>query len=619
MPTPSRTRPYRELLTPSLHRRFTKAAGVSLLLCYLEAIVIGDKSSSGIRTLLLFLCPLLVFVLRVALLHFGSRSTASPFRTFRRYLGDTDVFEVLFCYVATAWLYAQFYIWSVPAGANLDWVSQGRSWERQRLNERPIYLRSFYIGLGLLQTALHLYLDYDKIQRPTCPTPSSSSSEARPVEGFNALEQFKIRLLPLVKEIGIISLSLSILGPIIYAFTVRRLAWQTSLFFARLLRYDIPHAAELSIIPPYHITLIFRSLVSGFLLLLLWRVSNLAFDIYVAQEPLKRGQPISQDSRDPNGVLINGLQSKKPLVKGFAFWELAQISRNFPQRRVLIFKDIDRIGGPTWSQICTECLKTIQAVNSRISEYGQPSSEQQATFRPQDVQSLPRIGPPLREEPVFMNPSPPSTKRELVENRVGTFAKSIGNNPISSSGSPNTPTKTQQYLEAARNKLLTAEQQQAIAPAHVQSQLNVYLTRFLKSWLGQPFRQTFPRRIQSILFRQPHSELGLILDAVESLTHLAAASIQEDDYGKVAKDVPVIMQTLIATYQNVENFSASLSVHWTDVGFADEQRRSEDVLVLLSALRNGLAEMVGKFGGFAKEVGVPGRDLRVAKVIAGVE
>lgn len=68
-------------------------------------------------------------------------------------------------------------------------------------------------------------------------------------------------------------------------------------------------------IPPYHITLIFRSLVSGFLLLLLWRVSNLAFDIYAAQEPLKRGQPISQDSKDPNGALINGLQSKKSLVK----------------------------------------------------------------------------------------------------------------------------------------------------------------------------------------------------------------------------------------------------------------------------------------------------------------
>ncbi|KAL8697412.1 MAG: hypothetical protein Q9224_002332, partial [Gallowayella concinna] len=386
-------------------------------------------------------------------------------------------------------------------------------------------------GLGLLQSALHLYFDYDKIQRLTGQTPSSSSSETRTIGAFNAVEQFKVRLPQIVQEIGIICLSLSIFGPIIYAFTVRKLAWQTSLFCARLLRYDIPYLAELSFLPPYHITVILRSLVSGFLLLLLWRISNLAFDIYVAQEPLKRGQPISQDSRDPNGSLINGLQSKKSLVKTFAFWELAQISRNFPARRVLIFKDIDRLGGPTWSQISTECLKAIQTVNSRISEYGQPSSQQQAMSQPQNVQSLPRIGPPLREEPVFMNPPPPSTRREMVENKVGTFAKSIGNNPVSNYDSPITP-RTQQYLEAARNKLLTADQQQAISPAHVQSQFNVYLTRFLKSWLGQPFRQTFARRIQSIIFGHPFSELGLIVDAVDSLTNLAAASVKEDDYGK---------------------------------------------------------------------------------------
>lgn len=40
-----RVRLYRELLTVALHRRFTRAAGLTLLICYLEAIAIGDKSS----------------------------------------------------------------------------------------------------------------------------------------------------------------------------------------------------------------------------------------------------------------------------------------------------------------------------------------------------------------------------------------------------------------------------------------------------------------------------------------------------------------------------------------------------------------------------------------------
>jgi len=36
---------YKELLTPALHRRFTGAATVILLVCYVEAVLIGDKSS----------------------------------------------------------------------------------------------------------------------------------------------------------------------------------------------------------------------------------------------------------------------------------------------------------------------------------------------------------------------------------------------------------------------------------------------------------------------------------------------------------------------------------------------------------------------------------------------
>ena len=93
-----RTPPYRQFLTPALHRRFTSAALITLVVCYAEAVLIADKSSSesnseilkrlrayivavfwswfpvgpaGIRTLLLFVSALSIFVLRVAQLHLG--------------------------------------------------------------------------------------------------------------------------------------------------------------------------------------------------------------------------------------------------------------------------------------------------------------------------------------------------------------------------------------------------------------------------------------------------------------------------------------------------------------------------------------------------------------------
>ena len=93
-----RTPLYRDLLTPALHKRFSSAALITLVICYAEAILIAHKSSSelgphiqeclkfdimtviwfwfpigpaGIRTLLIFISVLSVFVLRVAQLHLG--------------------------------------------------------------------------------------------------------------------------------------------------------------------------------------------------------------------------------------------------------------------------------------------------------------------------------------------------------------------------------------------------------------------------------------------------------------------------------------------------------------------------------------------------------------------
>ena len=92
-----RTPPYKQFITPALHRRFTVAALVILAVCYVEAILIGARTScellpyvktiwtdivlvfwswfpigiAGLKTLLLFISALSVFVLRVAQLHIG--------------------------------------------------------------------------------------------------------------------------------------------------------------------------------------------------------------------------------------------------------------------------------------------------------------------------------------------------------------------------------------------------------------------------------------------------------------------------------------------------------------------------------------------------------------------
>ena len=175
--------------------------------------------------------------------------------------------------------------------------------------------------LAIMQTICHLGLDYDRISLPvdrvnatTGSDDEKSAMELKLPPTVQPLEELKIRIPSTVRTIGLQSVANAVLAPIIYALFIRSRAWEISMFFARLL-WDVAPVAELSYIPPYHISLIWRSMTSGFLLLLLWQSSNAVFSAFFAQEPLKRGQPLTADSADPNASLLDGLKSKKEVNK----------------------------------------------------------------------------------------------------------------------------------------------------------------------------------------------------------------------------------------------------------------------------------------------------------------
>lgn len=113
--------------------------------------------------------------------------------------------------------------------------------------------------------------------------------------------------------------------------------------------------------------------------------------------------------------------------------------------------------------------------------------------------------------------------------------------------------------------------------------------------------------------------MQIIVYAIISLTALATKSIQEDSYGKVARDIPLLVRTFVSTHRALETFTRTLAPHWTDVGFSEGDRRVKDVEIVLAALRKGLGEIVDGFGGFAGEIGLGDRELEVARGIAGTE
>jgi nucleoporin NDC1 len=102
-------------------------------------------------------------------------------------------------------------------------------------------------------------------------------------------------------------------GTIFYFAGPRHLIWDWYYAFSRYV-ISLSKASKPTGVAPF-MPLVFGFVIEGTLLVVLWQFVNKAFDLYIAQEPLKNDLPITNDSKDPNGTLLNGLKSKKDAVK----------------------------------------------------------------------------------------------------------------------------------------------------------------------------------------------------------------------------------------------------------------------------------------------------------------
>ncbi len=186
-----------------------------------------------------------------------------------------------------------------------------------------------------MQSFLHLYFDYDRVLLPVTKTKPETAPDQRPHIVVSPLALLKTRLPRLVQRSVPQALSIIVLGPVVYSLFLRRMAWSWSLFLAKIF-WSLAKSSEPPKIPPYHISVLFRSVTSSFLLIFLWEFSNATFEAYVAQEPLKNDRPLTADSRDPNGSLLTGLAARKEVPKViFPSFHAMKAADHHPDIRVL--------------------------------------------------------------------------------------------------------------------------------------------------------------------------------------------------------------------------------------------------------------------------------------------
>lgn len=404
----------------------------------------------------------------------------------------------------------------------------------------------------------------------------------------------------------------TIAGPIIYYTLLRSLAWAAALSIGRSI-FTLSKQVK-----PAGVTdatsLMFRFAWAALLLTSLWELSNYAFSRCMAREPLKKGSPLTADSKDPNGSLIAGLKAKKDLPRNMAFWELAIITSRFADRRATLYQDVDRRGGTTWSQVLNLCLAEIQTVSQRIQDHQHSPAPSAAahTQSTQSAQTLPKVSQPLKQDNVFSPSRPASTALQLVQGGVSTLAKQYGSSPGSTAVGP----KAQQLLEYGSHALLGEDGRQQLSRSNLSSQANTFLGRILQSPLGIPFRLSFHRRANAIIFGEPYSDFNVIVNAVRSLCGLVVCSLKEDTLGQVQRDIATIIRVLINTIQSVQNLVQSLPPHWTDVDF-NGNRQVDEAEALLRVLRTGLAQILMTFGEYAGNLGLSRAEISLAKELVG--
>lgn len=638
-----KARSYKDFLTPAMHRRFTRATMSALILCYGEAVLMSEGNlfwrffvlgRPGIRMMLLFMSVLLVFIVRLSNLHVGDRNTTSGFETFYQHLTSRGSITALGWYCISAFIFGETYIWSQGNDANLGWIDQGRAYERPRLNENPILLRSLYIYLAVAQTCANFYSERDTVRL----LKSKEEQKQESTEGVKETSPV-IKLKEKLPSLAQWSFKLTIAGLVtimpVYLTFLRRTAWSWTAFFGRIFFYTLPKSTTPGGF--VHLSgLIWQAGTSSFMLVMLWEVSNALFTLYVAEPPLKKGSPLTSEikdnagsvvtkSQDPNGSLLVGLRSKKDVPRTFAFWELFLICTQFDVRRKSIFSEVDRKTGSTWSQISAICLNEIEDIRSRIRASQDPvegrakmaaeelSRKQQEHLigHPQTApMGLPKIANQgVQEGEVFAKQS------SSLSQNFGNFAKSIGQSP--NAQNPLTP-RARRALEWGTDRVLSKEQQAQLSKQGLSKETSGYMLQFLKTPLGEPFRQTFSRLANAVVFGVPRSNRVNIVHAVRSLTALVLASLKEDDFGQAAKDVPTVIRTYTATIAEIQRFLQVLEPSWTDVEFNPRKSRQvEEVFELVQDFRNGLEQMLLAFGEYAGSLGLSKKEVREAKDAVG--
>lgn len=449
-----------------------------------------------------------------------------------------------------------FYALAKAIIPNMSRTEQPEPFAPLRINERYLYVYAFATYIGVVYSLYHQYKHYDLIQFPYryIPTlPRKKLFAAFPAMGVDA---------------ALVALVAAVSFPVVYAAFIRSFIWRISLWtYKSLLRYSLSRNEDYVRFPGRP-GLVFHTFISALFLVFVWEMANRAFTIYNSGGPRHRYKFLSDLSNDANGTLLTGLKVRGTnTTKILAFQELLYIAEHSPDRRRMIYEDIDRYPKSMWSQVFSTSLAQIESIRLAFKDELDLAAALAAPEQSGDANDSNRMKP-LRSlgtsslSTASTSTTSSSAKSHFLSERVHPIHEEHRNVLQTRKWTP----KSYQFAANLQDKeaKVSAETIYMFRSIVQYAQQHAVFNRLLESLLatqaGAPFRHTVDRLFQKLV---PNEVLPVTV--ILALDSLVCHSLTEDLYGTVQRDISVLLDELDSTITTIYKFVNKPPVHWTDV------------------------------------------------------
>ncbi|KAG1726683.1 nucleoporin protein Ndc1-Nup [Suillus lakei] len=378
-------------------------------------------------------------------------------------------------------------------------------------------------------------------------------------------------------------------------------------------------------LPILHWSLLVRSFMMGLVTVMSWEFAESLFDAYVPQ-PIKVGTLTA----DPNVTVVSGITTQDTVFAHFAYSELAELASDESTagsaRRTALFGD-QKYSPTLWNVLARQSLLRLgqdyQTFLRRGAPVAPPVVVAPAASKPKDPPSTPLIRKAIFKAP---RQSPLGSMLDSVssDSELSKAAEAVAGEMEERANQMHIPELFRSVAPSsaaapAANAVLAKPTSSIVSSFIAQlgarrwdlvvDRCPAWLKESTIRWNNWFYRERLNKVVEVCL---PNRELDALI--IEALSHFVCASLSEDRYGVVQRDIPRILEAFLSFLSAIEEYQIEVNAKYTPptpdelsqcgTKILEEKEmmrievaRAGDVLVVVSdALKTGVANISRTFG-----------------------